>query len=191
MNLINILKAVIKMTKRKNIGKKGTGAEKSKKNIVIIAGIAVVLLTVVIVSIGALGGSKGEESKIASTAGTDLVISKAEVTETAKFYPLKVGKTDMEILAVKASDGSVRTAFNTCQVCNGSPRAYYKQEGDVLVCQNCGNRFKMDMVEQQRGGCNPVPIMQDEKTDDGTNITISKDLIEKNKDLFTSNWKTQ
>lgn len=167
----------------KNVSDKG----KSKKSIAIIAGIVVVLIAVIFIVKGGLGGG----SKTASGSGADLVIPKSEITETAKFYPLKVGGTNMEVLAVKASDGTIRTAFNTCQVCNGSPKAYYKQQGDVIVCQNCGNKFEMDMIEQQRGGCNPVPIMKDQKTDDGTNITISKDVIEKNKDLFTSNWKTQ
>ncbi len=171
---------------------KKNNMDKSKKSIVIFSSIAVVLFVVALIIVFS-GKSKGESetgSPVSSTVA-DLVIPKAEITETAKFYPLKVGDTNMEVLAVKASDGTVRTAFNTCQVCNGSPKAYYKQQGDALVCQNCGNRFKMDMVEQQRGGCNPVPIMKDEKTDDGTNITIPKDLIEKNKELFTSNWKTQ
>lgn len=171
-------------------------ADKSKKGIAIFAGIAAVLLVAVVIFF--IGNNKGEnvsqngsQIETVSSNVTDLVIPKSDITETAKFYPLKVGSTNMEVLAVKASDGSVRTAFNTCQVCNGSPKAYYKQQGDVLVCQNCGNRFKMDMVEQQRGGCNPIPIMKDEKTDDGSNITIPKELIEKNKELFTSNWKTQ
>lgn len=173
------------MSNNKNVNK-------SKKGIAIFSAIAALGLIVVLIVIFN-GNNKGEDktgSSVSSVAA-DLVIPKAEVTETAKFYPVKAGDTSMEVLAVKASDGSVRTAFNTCQVCNGSPKAYYKQQGDVLVCQNCGNRFKMDMVEQQRGGCNPVPIMKDEKKDDGANITIPKDLIEKNKVLFTSNWKTQ
>lgn len=126
-----------------------------------------------------------------SAVASDVAIPISEISETVKFYPVKSGNTNMEILAVKASDGTIRTAFNTCQVCNGSPKAYYKQDGDVIVCQNCGNRFSMDMIEQQRGGCNPIPIDQENKTDDGTNIVISKDFINQNKNLFTSNWKTK
>jgi uncharacterized membrane protein len=72
----------------------------------------------------------------------------------------------MEVLAVKAPDGTIRTAFNTCQVCFGSGRGYYKQEGKTLVCQNCGNRFSLDDVEKVRGGCNPVPILENEKQED-------------------------
>ncbi len=126
-----------------------------------------------------------------NVAVADIVISKSQITDKVTFYPVKAGKTNMEVLAVKASDGTIRTAFNTCQVCNGSPRAYYKQEGDVIVCQNCGNRFSMDMIEQQRGGCNPIPIYRENKKEDAENITISKDFIENNKELFTANWKTE
>jgi uncharacterized membrane protein len=133
----------------------------------------------------------GEKSNGVSGQGQDVEIKKSEITETVKFYPAKVGNKNMEILAVKASDGTIRTAFNTCQVCNGSPKAYYKQEGDILVCQNCGNQFSMDMIEQQRGGCNPVPIYKENKSEDGENIIISKEFIEQNKELFTDNWKTK
>jgi len=94
----------------------------------------------------------------------------------------------MEILAVKASDGTVRTAFNTCQVCYSSGRGYYIQEGDVLVCQNCGNRFKMDEVEVARGGCNPVPIFKEMKEVTDTTITIPKELFAEAEGIF-ANWK--
>jgi len=119
---------------------------------------------------------------------TDLIIKKNEVSQVAKFYPYRAGRTYMEVVAVKASDGSIRTAFNTCQICFASGRGYYKQEGDVLVCQNCGNRFTVDQVELIKGGCNPVPITSDYKTDNGDKIIISKDLLEANKDLF-ANWE--
>ncbi len=121
----------------------------------------------------------------------DIVIPKSQITDKVTFYPVKAGKTNMEVLAVKASDGTIRTAFNTCQVCNGSPKAYYKQEGDAIVCQNCENVFSMDMIEQQRGGCNPIPIYRENKNEDAENITITKEFIENNKGLFTANWKTE
>jgi uncharacterized membrane protein len=124
----------------------------------------------------------------AASQGGDIAIAKSEVTETAKFIPYKVGNTKMEVIAIKAPDGSIRTAFNTCQVCYDSGRGYYIQEGDVLVCQNCGNRFKASQVELIKGGCNPVPIVAENKTDDGTTITIPKDFLEQNKGLF-GNWK--
>ncbi len=175
------------MSNREESVKKSTESRKSKRGIAIVAGIVVILAAAIFIVKGNTGG---DISETASDDG-DLKILKSEITEMAKFYPYNANGTKLEILAVKASDGTIRTAFNTCQVCNGSPKAYYKQQGEVLVCQNCGNRFEMDMIEQQRGGCNPIPIMKDEKTDDGTNIIISKDFIARNKDLFTDNWKSQ
>jgi uncharacterized membrane protein len=93
-------------------------------------------------------------------------------------------------LAVKASDGSIRTAFNTCRVCYDSGRGYYEQEGNALVCQNCGNRFSPDQVEVAANGCNPVPIFPENKTVDDTSITISGEFLNEAKVIF-ANWKTE
>jgi uncharacterized membrane protein len=118
----------------------------------------------------------------------DLVIPVAEVTENAVFYPVEIEGTRLEVLAVKAPDGTIRTAFNTCQVCYASGRGFYKQQGTVLVCQNCGNRFRMSQVEVRSGGCNPVPIFKGYKTVTGTAITITKDFLAEAKVIF-ARWK--
>jgi uncharacterized membrane protein len=117
-----------------------------------------------------------------------LFIPVDEVTEKAVFYPLKIDGIDMEVFAVKAPDGTIRTAFNTCQVCYDSGAGYYVQEGDVFVCQNCGNRFRTRDIEIVKGGCNPVPILSEHKTVDEKGITISKALLSEAKVIFR-NWK--
>ncbi|MDR2618329.1 MAG: DUF2318 domain-containing protein [Treponema sp.] len=123
-----------------------------------------------------------------SIADKDLVINIAELSGNAVFYPVDINGTRMEVLAVKAPDGTIRTAFNTCQVCYASGRGFYKQQGTVLVCQNCGNRFRMSQVEVRSGGCNPVPISKDNKTVTDTTITISKEFLARAKDIF-ARWK--
>lgn len=127
-----------------------------------------------------------QEPNLAGLSG--VTITKSEITEKATFFPFEAEGTYMEVIAIRASDGTVRTALNTCQVCTGSGRGYYAQEGDVLVCQNCGNRFTVDQVEVVKGGCNPVPIFAQNKTEDDESITISSDYLIKNKTLFY-NWK--
>lgn len=146
------------------------------------------VLILLVLGFFAFGPELGGNSK-ASTGG-DLTILKSEISSTVKFYPYKVGKTNMEVMAVKASDGTIRTAFNTCQVCYDSGRGYYKQQGNVVICQNCGNQFKLDQIEKIKGGCNPIPITTDNKKDDGTNIVISGAFIEENKEFF-GNWRKQ
>ena len=176
---------------------------KSKSKLIIISSgalIVILALTLVIIkpNSGAETDLKANVDKTTNTASTaktanisnipNIVIPKSEVTEIAKFYPVVVDGIKMEVLAVKAPDGTIRTAMNTCQVCYNSGRGYYKQEGDELVCQNCKNRFKISQVEKIKGGCNPVPILDGNKTDDGTNVTISGNYLEQNKDLFAK-WK--
>ena len=119
----------------------------------------------------------------------DLVIQKAEVTENALFYPVDIEGTRLEVIAVKAPDGSIRTAFNTCEMCFNSGKGYYTQEGAALVCQKCGKRFLMSEVEiSTDGGCNPVPIFpQDKKVSDST-ITIPKKVLKAAKKKFDS-WR--
>jgi hypothetical protein len=120
--------------------------------------------------------------------GSDLIIPVSDVSDIARFYSVTVEGTPLEVLAVKAPDGSIRTAFNTCQVCFDSGRGYYEQVGSTLVCQNCGNRFSMDQVEVASGGCNPVPIFAANKTVTDDNITISYDFLKEAKSIF-ANWK--
>ncbi|MDR0570192.1 MAG: DUF2318 domain-containing protein [Clostridiales Family XIII bacterium] len=116
-----------------------------------------------------------------------LTIPIADITEKAAFYSVDVDGTKMEVIAVKAPDGSIRTAFNTCEVCYDSGRGYYKQEDDVLVCQNCGNRFQTSQIETQAQGCNPWPIFADDKTVTEENVVISQEFLKEAKGIF-ANW---
>lgn len=161
---------------------------------VIIAAAAVVII---VVAFGAKiigktndSGSDKDQLRAEKVIDGDIHIPAGDITETAKFFPAEINGTKLEVLAVKAPDGSIRTAFNTCQVCYSSGKGYYVQEGDVLVCQNCGNRFSMDQVEIVKGGCNPVPITDEYKTvnDNDKSITIKKDYLSEATVIF-QNWK--
>ena len=121
-------------------------------------------------------------------ADQNLVIQIADITENALFYPVDIDGMRMEVLAVKAPDGTIRTAFNTCQVCYNSGRGYFVQTGTVLVCQNCGRRYRMNQVERQAGGCNPVPIFPANKTVTDSTITISMEYLSQARGIFAS-WK--
>lgn len=120
--------------------------------------------------------------------GKKLVIAKDDILGTARFFPISIDGVDMEVLAVKDAQGTIRTAFNTCQVCYTSGNGFYKQVGDKLVCQNCGNEYAVDQVEIQSGGCNPWPIFSDSKTETDKNIEISYDFLKESEQIF-SNWK--
>jgi uncharacterized membrane protein len=86
-----------------------------------------------------------------------IIIHKEDIGATAKFYPYTAKGTKMEVIAVRAHDGSIRTALNTCQACYDSGRGYYVQKGDTLVCQNCGNVFKIDRSAESKAAAIPYP----------------------------------
>lgn len=169
---------------------------KNNKSIKIV--IAVGLTVIVFVGILFMVKDKGSDQQVVDNkTGTiearlsetgDMIIPVADVTENASFYEYDADGMKLEVIAIKAPDGSIRTAFNTCQVCYSSGRGYYVQEGDSLVCQNCGNRFGASDIEVSKGGCNPVPILAENKTVDKTSITIPKEYLEKAKVIF-ENWK--
>lgn len=111
----------------------------------------------------AVSAEAGEKDVQNLSESEDLVILLDKVTNNVTFYAVDVDGTEMEVMAVRDSSGNIRTAFNTCQVCYSSGRGYYQQEGNDLVCQNCGNSFTTDQVGLESGGCNPVPIMDNDR----------------------------
>ncbi len=137
-----------------------------------------------------LTGAGGEAQNTRGTTVTDadILIPLNELTENAAFYPAVVKGTEMEVIALKAPDGTVRTAFNTCQVCYLSGKGYYTQKGDQLVCENCSNRFSMVDVGVVHSGCNPIPITDNNKIVSDTGITIPLETLTQATELFV-NWK--
>ena len=120
--------------------------------------------------------------------GEKLVIPVSDLSEKASFYPVEVDGTEMEVIAGKDSQGKIRTAFNTCQVCYDSGNGYYRQLGEELVCQNCGNSFTMDVVGETGGGCNPVPILEENRTVTASEIQISYEFLKESSNIF-ANWR--
>lgn len=168
--------------------KKSKVQEKKSNNVKFIAVGVIAVVAIGLAANFGLGGGKGSANNTPVTNGGNLTITKANITEKATFFPYQAGNTKMEVVAVKAPDGTIRTAFNTCQVCFDSGKGYYVQEGDELVCQNCGNRFKISDVEIVKGGCNPVPIFKENKQEDATNIVLAADFMSQNTSLFAK-WK--
>lgn len=127
-----------------------------------------------------------ETIKLTADDNGDVVVDTTNIGNTATFYNYDYNGTTIKLFAVKASDGTIRMAFNTCQVCNPSPMAYFKQSGKNFICQNCKNSFATDSIGKERGGCNPIPITTDERIDEENTITIKKDFIESHAENFES-----
>jgi len=93
------------------------------------------------------------------------VIDKENINSTASYYNYQSGYTIVQLVGIATNSGEKRLAFNTCQSCNPSPQAYYRQQGDLLICQNCGFDFVPEDVGAATGGCNPMPLEKLTETD--------------------------
>lgn len=135
------------------------------------------------------GTSVPQTSESTPTAtGGGVTIQTDQIGKEADYFDYDANGITVQVLAVQASDGTLRLALNTCQVCNGSPYAYFVQDGDYFICQNCKNRFASTEIGIASGGCRPVPITEDIYTEQDGTILIPASFLEEKASLFR-NWK--
>lgn len=75
----------------------------------------------------------------------------------ARYFEHKISGVTIRYFIIQSADGIVRAAFDACDVCWPEGKGYH-QEGDVMVCNNCGRRFDSVLVNEVKGGCNPAPL---------------------------------
>lgn len=129
----------------------GTGNRNSKA--LAIAGIAMVA------GLYALFMSLGTPAQGVSAGGQYVSVDLAGLTTTVKFYEYtSKNGVKVQFMVVNGTDGQVHAALDTCEVCYASGKGYYTQDGEWIVCGNCGRRFHINNIGAVRGGCNPVPV---------------------------------
>jgi len=74
---------------------------------------------------------------------------------TMQYYKYNVDGVWVRFFTIRASDGSIRTAFDACLVCGDD--GYYNN-GNVVVCKKCRMNIDIDDVGIISGGCNPIPL---------------------------------
>lgn len=117
--------------------------------------------------------SPAESAKAAGvveTAGEVSIPLKALDSGKAIFLKADIAGKEIHYFALKSSDGVYRAAYDACDVCFRTNRGY-RQEGDLMVCNNCGQKFPSDKVNEIKGGCNPSPLA---RTVDGEHLVIQK-----------------
>ncbi|MBQ3810350.1 MAG: DUF2318 domain-containing protein, partial [Kiritimatiellae bacterium] len=114
---------------------------------------------------------------LAPNADGFVAVPLARVTDKALFVNVPAADADapaVQLLALRDGAGRARIAFNTCQACNPSPRAWFAQRDDGrIVCQNCGNAFGPEAVGAAARGCNPAPIPGVRETPDAFLVPAS------------------
>jgi uncharacterized membrane protein len=79
----------------------------------------------------------------------------SELTDSSlHFYTADVNGTVIRFLVIHQTSGSYAVALDACQICGW---AGYRQEGQNVICRNCGATIYIPSIGD-RGGCNPIPV---------------------------------
>jgi FTR1 family protein len=79
----------------------------------------------------------------------------SELTDSSlHFYTADVSGTVIRFLVIHKQNGDYATALDACQICG---TAGYRQEGQNVICRNCGASIYIPSIGQS-GGCNPISV---------------------------------
>ena len=135
-------------------------AKKKTTAILIVAGFTVMAVSAYLILRAST--DKPASTTVASSSGApgsrDIVIPISEVSGTAKFFDYKLSDNKpVRFFVIRSSDGQYRAAMDACDMCYHAKKGY-RQEGDDMVCNNCGLHFHSSQINEKHGGCNPVGL---------------------------------
>ena len=154
-----------------------------KKQIILPLIAAVLVAAAAAVLILTPKGGADTNADTADVSGDSITIA-ADDLNTDKVSFIKVPGSKIELIARKDEKGQARVALGTCQSCNGSPYAYYVQEGDELMCNNCGLTFPLDVIDESGSGCHPIMIDDAIITREGNDVTLDTAGLAVYEELF-------
>jgi uncharacterized membrane protein len=152
----------------------------------ILAAIALVSAAAAIYFVIRASSDKPSATSVTSGAGAtaatdDIKIPLSDLTSKAKFFDYTLsGNKQIRFFALKSSDGVYRAALDACDTCYHAKKGYH-QEGDDMVCNNCGLHFHSAQINEVHGGCNPVGLPREVE---GDQLIIKTSDLESRKQYF-------
>jgi uncharacterized membrane protein len=156
----------------------GTENEKKSSRSFLLIFLSVLMVTTSIIFTMVFNEKKNSTVVTAASAGTATQVSypiSLFDDGKAKYFEFTMKDITVKYFIIKSSDGIIRAAFDACDVCWPEGKGYY-QEGDFMVCRNCGRRFASVLVNEIQGGCNPAPLKR--KIENGRVTIKVRDIID-------------
>jgi uncharacterized membrane protein len=116
---------------------------------------SIVTIALLIGTVSVFAFSLGKYEKVTVKNGA-VTLPVAKLADgKAHFYKSEDGGKEITFFAVKAADGSYKTAFDACDSCYRDKKGY-EQQGDKMNCKNCNQKFAVNRLgPNASGGCNP------------------------------------
>jgi uncharacterized membrane protein len=151
----------------------------TRKNLAITT-ILLLCLALVLNGCSSATSSPGKSGGLVTPVNGKIEIPVADIND-GKAHHFQVKSDDgtmVTFFVLKSADGVLRAAIDACDVCYRSGLGYY-QEGDNMVCKNCGQKFASNKINEKKGGCNPAPL---DRTVTGDMLVIQM------KDINMNSW---
>jgi len=169
-----------KKDKQQAATKKQVIVETKKRKKGIALGIGITALIIAFVGIVIFSGGDSRFKTVEAEAGI-VRLPVSEINDGyAHYYTYKSSRGSINFFVLRSSDGVIRAAFDACDVCYREKKGY-RQEGDYMVCNNCGQRFLSTQINVIRGGCNPAPL---DRYVEGQYLVFKASDIEKGRIYF-------
>jgi uncharacterized membrane protein len=157
---------------------KQEGTIPMKKSPVTLLLIVISLLVTAAALVGWLGipgtGGASAPTSVSASAGK-VSIPVADLNDgQAHFYSYKGPGGKMTFFLIKGTDGTLRAAFDACDVCYKEKKGY-EQKGEQMICKNCNQTFAVAKIGTVSGGCNPSPL---KTTQNGAALEIAVSDLE-------------
>lgn len=109
-------------------------------------------------------GSFGQYKSVKAKNGEVVIPLKKINDGKPHYFSYKAEGQEVRFFVVKSPDGVIRAAFDACDVCFPAKKGY-SQDGDFMVCNNCGRKFHSTRINVVEGGCNPAPLIREVRGD--------------------------
>ena len=117
----------------------------------------ILVLTVLAVAVLFISFKPNKYSKVQIENGEIKLPLKKMHDGRPHYYKQELNGKDIKFFVLMDNEGIVRVAFDACDVCFPEGKGY-RQEGDFMICNNCGQQFHESKINVIKGGCNPAPV---------------------------------
>ena len=163
------------------------GGQKKTRTTPLLIAVALVLIGIGGYLVFSASSQNPPATSVASNAGPstadsrDIKIALSDLSNTAKFFDYRTtDNRSMRFFVIKSSDGVYRAALDACDTCYHAKKGYH-QEGDDMICNNCGLHFHSAQINEVHGGCNPVGLP---RTVEGNQLIIKANELDSRAGYF-------
>ena len=140
-----------------------------------------ILIALVVVALGVVGyvvvsrsGGNAAGDVVKSDNAVKVSLASLDGGQAKFFDHVLADNTKVRFFALKSADGKYRAAMDACDTCFHAKKGY-KQMGDTMICNNCGMGFQNNLINEVKGGCNPVGLAC---TVEGNQLVIQKSELD-------------